>query len=201
MASAGFLLVLAIVTPAYAEFPKSAPAKPASVIIGVYVTHVYDLNPETARSPLASGRGPAPIARHPSAEYIGDLPGEGGKGRAHGLVEKAANLDQRYFRAVIRYSGTCASIRSNEYNLPIEFGEGIYDTNTLTYRGRHAAVGHRAGRHARALGDCAIPLEHPARCSSVNFGDPTLTKPMTSMASEKAVIEVERSTARFLSSS
>jgi len=192
--SAALLFLLAIGAPVYGEFPKPAPAKPEGVIIGVYVTHVYDLNPGNNSFTV----GFWAWARHRSREIrpldtLEIYQAKEVKAEPTVSIAKGGEIwDQRYFRAVIRYSWDMREYPFDEYNLPIEFGEGIYDTNTVTYVADKRQSGIEPDAMPAHWGIARFRFDTGAMQYPSTFGDPTLTKPLTSMAFGKAVIEVER---------
>jgi len=194
IAPAAFLLLLAISVPAHAEFPKPVPAKLSGVIIGIYVTHVYDLNPGGNSFTV----GFWAWARHKSRdlhplETLEIYQAKDVKAEKTVSIEKGGEIwDQRYFRAVIRYSWDMREYPFDEYNLPIEFGEGIYDTNTVTYVADTRQSGIEPDAMPAHWRVTRFHFDTGAMQYPSTFGDPTLTKPLTSMAFGKAVIEVER---------
>jgi hypothetical protein len=193
-ASAALLFVLAIGTPLYAEFPKAPPPKPASVIIGIYVTHIYDLNPGGNSFTVGFWAWARRRSRdiHP-LDTLQIFQAKEVKAEPTVSIEKGGEIwDQRYFRAVIRYSWDMREYPFDEYNLPLEFGEGIYDTNALTYVADTRQSGIEPDAMPAHWRITRFRFDTGAMQYPSTFGDPTLTKPLTSMAFGKAVVEVER---------
>src|SRR5258706_4928491 len=193
-ASAAFLFVLAIGTPVYAEFPRAPPPQPTSVVIGIYITHIYDLNPGGNSFTVGFWAWARRRSRdiHP-LDTLQVFQAKEVRAEPAVSIEKGGEIwDQRYFRAVIRYSWDMRQYPFDEYDLPIEFGEGIYDTMTLTYVADKRQSGIEPDAMPAHWGIARFRFDTGADRYPSTFGDPTLTKPLSSWAFGKAIVRVER---------
>jgi hypothetical protein len=194
-AAAVMFVAFALTLPLRAASPAAAPATgPERVVIGIFVTQIYDLDPtgnafsvsfwlwarhrRTDTHPLDTVEiaGAKKVDREPTLR----------------LVKAGEVWEQKFFRAVIRYPWELREYPFDEHNFVITFEEGLYDGETMVYvpdtvqsgidpaaMGSHWAIG-------------PFRLETQLRKASTTYGDPTLTKPRSYWANGKVTIYAER---------
>src|SRR4051812_24163424 len=146
------VLLLVAAYPLRAQVPAPAPAGPERVVVGVYVTQIYDLDP-TGNSFTASfwlwtrhrGGNIRPL------DTIHILGAKKVESEPTLTIVKAGQVwDQKFFRAVIRYSWELREYPFDEHNFVIRFEGGAFGSETIVYVPDPLPSGrHPGGRWSR----------------------------------------------------
>jgi hypothetical protein len=188
------MFVLVAVVPLRAETPAPSPAGPERVVVGIYVTQIYDLDP-TGNSFTASfwlwtrHRGgniqPLDTIHILSAKKVESEP-------TLTMVKAGQVWDQKFFRAVIRYAWELREYPFDEHNFVIRFEEGLYDGEMVVYVPDRV----QSGIDLEAMGSRwsigGFRFETELRRSPTTYGDPTLTKPKSFSAHGVVTVYAER---------
>lgn len=188
------VLSLVAALPLRAQAPAPAAAGPERVVVGVYVTQIYDLDPTgnsfTATFWLWTRHRGGNIRPLDTIHILGAKKVESEPTLT--LVKAGQVWDQKFFRAVIRYAWELREYPFDEHNFAIRFEEGLYDSETVIYvpdRGQSgidlAAMGSRWN-----IGSFRFDTE--LRRSPTTYGDPTLNKPKSFGAQGVVTVYAER---------
>jgi hypothetical protein len=192
--AAAAVLALIASLPLRAQAPAPAPSGPEHVIIGVWVTQIYDLDP-TAGSFTASfwlwtrHRGgnlrPLDTIHILGAKKVDSEP-------TLTQVKAGQVWDQKFFRAVIHYTWELREYPFDEHNFVIRFEEGLYDGEALVY----VPDRMQSGIDTTALGSRwsigSFDFETQLRRSPTTYGDPALAKPKSVSADGVITVYAER---------
>ncbi|MEA2336149.1 MAG: hypothetical protein QOE82_156 [Thermoanaerobaculia bacterium] len=194
---AAVILTLAFAMPLRAQRPAvSTPKAPERVLIGVWVTQIYDLDPSggsftatfwvwTRHSP--SGIHPLDTLHITSAKKVESEP-------TLTLVRGGEEWDQKFFRAVIRHSWDLREYPFDEHNLRINFEESLYDGTSVVY----VPDKSQSGVDREALGSRwaidAFHFETSLEKAATTYGDPTITEARSYWASGTVTVFAERQT-------
>jgi hypothetical protein len=191
-------LAVAAVFALIAALPLSgqapAPAGPERVVIGVYVTQIYDLDPAgnafTASFWLWTRHRGGNIRPLDTIHILGAKKVESEPTLT--LVKAGQVWDQKFFRAVIRYAWELREYPFDEHNFVIRFEEGLYDSESVVY----VPDRMQSGIDLAALGSRwsigSFDFETELRRSPTTYGDPTLTKPKSYAAHGVVTVYAER---------
>jgi hypothetical protein len=194
-AAAVTFVAVALALPLRAASPAATPASgPERVVIGIYVTQIYDLDP-TGNSFSVSFWLWARHHRtdiHPldTVEIAGAKKVE--RDPTLTLVKAGEVWDQKLFRAVIRYPWELREYPFDEHNFVITFEEGLYDGETMVYVPDTVQSGIDPAAMGSRWAIGPFRLETQLRKASTTYGDPTLTKPRSYWANGRVVIYAER---------
>jgi hypothetical protein len=177
--AAAAVLALIAALPLRAQSPAPLPAGPERVVIGVYVTQIYDLDPAgssfTASFWLWTRHRGGNIRPLDTIHILGAKKVESEPTLT--LVKAGQVWDQKFFRAVIRYAWELREYPFDEHNFVIRFEEGLYDGEALIY----VPDRMQSGIDLEAMGSRwsvgSFRFDTELRRSPPTYGDPTLTKP------------------------
>jgi hypothetical protein len=188
------VLLLVIASAVRADAPAPAPAGPERVVIGVYVTQIYDLDP-TGSSFTASfwlwtrHRGgnirPLDTIHILSAKKVESEP-------TLTMVKAGQVWDQKFFRAVIRYAWELREYPFDEHNFVIHFEEGLYDSDSVVYVPDRMQSGIDPAAMGSRWNIGPFDFQTELRRSPTTYGDPTLTKAKSYSAQGVVTVYAER---------
>jgi hypothetical protein len=191
-----FAAVLALIAalPLRAQVPTLAPPGPERVVVGVYVTQIYDLDPAgnsfTASFWLWTRHRGGNIRPLDTIHILGAKKVESEPTLTQ--VKAGQVWDQKFFRAVIRYAWELREYPFDEHNFVIRFEEGLYDSESVVY----VPDRMQSGIDLAALGSRwsvgSFDFETELRRSPTTYGDPTLTKPKSYSAHGVVTVYAER---------
>jgi hypothetical protein len=191
-----FAAVLALIgaLPLCAQVPTLAPPGPERVVVGVYVTQIYDLDPAgnsfTASFWLWTRHRGGNIRPLDTIHILGAKKVESEPTLT--LVKAGQVWDQKFFRAVIRYAWELREYPFDEHNFVIRFEEGLYDSESVVY----VPDRMQSGIDLEAMGSRwsigSFRFETELRRSPTTYGDPTLTKPKRFSAHGVVTVYAER---------
>ena len=194
-AAAVSFVAFVLALPLLAESPAASPPNgPERVVIGIYVTQIYDLDPMGNSFSVSFWLW----ARHRRADIhpldTVEIAGAKKVDREPTLtLVKAGEVwDQKFFRAVIRYPWELREYPFDEHNFVITFEEGLYDGETLVYVPDTVQSGIDPAAMGSRWAIGPFRLETKLRKASTTYGDPTLTKPRSYWANGKVTIYGER---------
>jgi len=193
--AAAAVLALIAARPLRAQAPAPpAPPGPEHVVIGIYVTQIYDLDPTggsfTASFWLWTRHRAGNIRPLDTIHILGAKKVESEPTLTQ--VKAGQVWDQKFFRAVIRYAWELREYPFDEHNFVIRFEEGLYDGDVLVYVPDRL----QSGIDLAALGSRwslgSFDFDTELRRSPTTYGDPTLTKPKSFSAHGEVTIYAER---------
>jgi hypothetical protein len=189
------VLALAVALPLRAQAPAPpAAARPERVVIGVYVTQIYDLDPTggsfTASFWLWTRHRGGNIRPLDTIHILGAKKVESEPTLT--LVKAGQVWDQRFFRAVIRYPWELREYPFDEHNFVIRFEEGLYDSETIVYLPDRAQSGIDPGAMGSRWNIGSFRFDAELRRSPTTYGDPTLNKPKSFGAQGVVTVYAER---------
>jgi hypothetical protein len=177
--TAGILtLMAALALPVRAQVPV-APAKvPEPVVIGVWITQIYDLDPSgnsftatfwvwTRHRP--QGLHPLDTLHIAGAKKVESEP-------TLTLAKGGVEWDQKFFRAVIRYAWELREYPFDEHNFRIKFEESLYDGAALVYVPDRVQSGVDAGALGSRWAIGAFRFDTGLEKAPTTYGDPTITE-------------------------
>lgn len=187
------MLALVAALPLFAQAPPAA-AGPERVVIGVYVTQIYDLDPTggsfTASFWLWTRHRGGNIKPLDTIHILGAKKVESDPTLT--LVKAGQVWDQKFFRAVIRYAWELREYPFDEHNFVIRFEEGLYDGQALVY----VPDQEQSGIDPEAMGSRwnigSFRFDTELRRSPTTYGDPTLNKPKSFSAHGEVTVYAER---------
>ncbi|MBV8546791.1 MAG: hypothetical protein JO093_06460 [Acidobacteria bacterium] len=192
---AALLLAFTAVLPARAQTPTpSAAPGPERVVIGVYVTQIYDLDPTGASFTAsfwlwARHRGgnirPLDTIHIVGAKKVESEP-------TLTIVKAGQVWDEKFFRATMRYAWELREYPFDEHNLVIRFEDGLYDSETLIYIPDRAQSGIDPAAMGSRWNIGSFRFDAELRKSPTTYGDPTLTKPQSVSAQGVVTVYAER---------
>jgi len=176
--AAAFLLALALAVPLHAEPPAVPAAKaPERVLIGVYVTQIYDLDPSgssfTACFWVWTRHRPQGIHPLDTLHILGAKKVESEPTLT--LVRGGEEWDQRFFRAVIRHSWDLREYPFDEHNFRINFEESLYDGASVVYVPDKSQSGVDPGALGSRWAIGAFRFDTSLQKAPTTYGDPTIT--------------------------
>jgi hypothetical protein len=192
LAAVAAALSLVAALPLRAQTP--APAGPERVVIGVYVTQIYDLDPTggsfTASFWLWTRHRGGDIRPLDTIHILGAKKVESEPTIT--MVKAGQVWDQKFFRAVIRYAWELREYPFDEHNFVIRFEEGMYDSESVIYVPDRVQSGIDLDAMGSrwSIGFCRFNAE--LRRSATTYGDPTLTKPKSYSAQGVVTVYAER---------
>ncbi len=191
----GTALLLAMALPLRADLPGTPTAKePEKVIIGVYVTQIYDLDPAGSAFSTAFWVWARHRTRdlHPldTIHFIGAKKVESEP--AFTLVKGGEVWDQKFFRVVFRHSWELREYPFDEHNFRINFEESELDGSSVVYVPDKLESGVKPEAMGLRWEISAFRFESGLLKAATTYGDPTLTKPVSYWAHAEAVIYGER---------
>jgi hypothetical protein len=171
-------VALALALPLRAESPAASPGRgPEPVVVGVYVTQIYDLDP-SGNSFSASfwvwtrhrahGIHPLDTLHIIGAKKVESEP-------TLTLVRGGEEWDQKFFRAVIRYSWELREYPFDEHNFRINFEEGLYDGALVVYVPDKLQSGVDPGALGSRWAIGAFHFDTGLQKAATTYGDPTIT--------------------------
>jgi len=174
--------------------PGPAAPGPERVVVGVYVTQIYDLDPTggsfTASFWLWTRHRGGDIRPLDTIHILGAKKVESEPTIT--MVKAGQVWDQKFFRAVIPYSWELREYPFDEHNFVIRFEEGAFDSRTITY----VADRGQSGIDPEALGSRwnlgSFRFDTELRRSPTTYGDPTLLKPESFSANGVVTVYAER---------
>jgi hypothetical protein len=192
--AAAAMLALIAVLPVRAQAPPPVPAGPERVVIGVYVTQIYDLDPAgssfSASFWLWTRHRGGNIRPLDTIHILGAKKVESEPTLT--LVKAGQVWDQKFFRAVIRYAWELREYPFDEHNFVIRFEEGLYNGEALVYVPDRV----QSGIDPEAMGSHwnvgSFRFDTELRRSPTTYGDPTLDKPKSFSAHGVVTIYAER---------
>ncbi|HEV7572735.1 MAG TPA: hypothetical protein VGQ21_14650 [Thermoanaerobaculia bacterium] len=118
-----------------AAVPAPSTAGPEQIVIGVYVTQIYDMDPTggsfSASFWLWTRHRDGNIHPLDTVEIAGAMKVESEPTLT--LVKAGQVWEQKLFRAVIRYAWELREYPFDEHNFVINFEEGLYDGDSVVY--------------------------------------------------------------------
>jgi hypothetical protein len=195
---AAVLLAIAAVLPMcgaeVAPPPAAVPAGPERVVVGVYVTQIYDLDP-TGNSFTVTfwawtrhhGGNIRPLE---TIHIVGAKKVESEPTLS--LVKAGQMWDQKFFRAVIRHAWELREYPFDEHNLVIRFEEGLYDADVLVYVPDRVQSGIDPDAMGSRWNIGSFRFDTELRRFPTTYGDPTLTKPKSYSAQGVVTIYAQR---------
>jgi hypothetical protein len=193
-AAVAAILALATALPLHAQVPPPAVTGPERVVVGIYVTQIYDLDPTggsfTASFWLWTRHRGADIRPLDTIHILGAKKVESEPTLT--LVKAGQVWDQKFFRAVIRYAWELREYPFDEHNFVIRFEEGLYDGQALIYVPDRMQSGIDLDAMGSRWSIGSFRFETELRRSPTTYGDPTLTKPKSFSAHGVATIYAER---------
>jgi hypothetical protein len=187
-------LIVVLALPVRAEVP-GAPAKvPEPVLVGVWVTQIYDLDP-------SGGSFTACFwvwTRHPvNAIHPLDTLHIAGAKKVESeptltLVKGGQQWDQKFFRAVIRYSWDLREYPFDEHNFQIDFEESLYDGASVVYVPDKSQSGIEPGALGSRWAIGAFRFETSLQKAPTTYGDPTITEAKSYWAHGRVTVYGER---------
>jgi hypothetical protein len=192
-AAAVLVLVAALPLRAQAPAPPS-PAGPERVVVGVYVTQIYDLDPAgnsfTASFWLWTRHRGGNIRPLDTIHILGAKKVESEPTLTQ--VKAGQVWDQKFFRAVIRYAWELREYPFDKHNFAIRFEEGLYDGEALIYVPDRVQSGMDPAAMGSRWGIISFRFDTELRKSLTTYGDPTLSKPKSFSAHGEAIVYAER---------
>ncbi|HEV7571827.1 MAG TPA: hypothetical protein VGQ21_10050 [Thermoanaerobaculia bacterium] len=193
-AGAAAVLVLALALPARAQLPAPVPAGPERVVVGIWVTQIYDLDPTggsfTATFWLWTRHRGGNIRPLDTIHILGAKKVESEPTLT--LVKAGQVWDQKFFRAVIRYAWELREYPFDEHTFVIRFEDGLYDSETLIYLPDRQQSGIDLGAMGSRWSIGFFRFDAELRRSPTTYGDPTLTKPKSFSAQGVVTVYAER---------
>jgi hypothetical protein len=192
---AGLLLVLTFASPLRAELPAAPPAKrPEPVTIGVYVTQIYDLDPAgnsfTASFWVWARHRDRNIHPLDTLHILGAKNVESEPTLT--LVKAGEVWDQKFFRAVIRYTWELRQYPFDAHNFRISFEEGLYDASEVVYVPDKLQSGVDPGAMGSRWAIGGFHFDTDLLKAATTYGDPTLTRPRSYSARGNVVVHGAR---------
>jgi hypothetical protein len=192
--AAAALLLLAVTLPLHAQTSAPAAPGPERVVVGVYVTQIYDLDPTggsfTASFWLWTRHRGGNIRPLDTIHILGAKKVESEPTLT--TVKAGQVWDQKFFRAVIRYAWELREYPFDEHNFVIRFEDGLYDSETLIYLPDRAQSGIDPGAMGSRWNIGSFRFDAELRRSPTTYGDPTLNKPQSSTALGVVTVYGER---------
>ena len=175
---ASLFIALALALPLCAESPAASPASgPEKVVIGVWVTQIYDLDPSgnsfTASFWVWTRHRPHGVHPLDTLHIMGAKKVESEPTLT--LVKAGVEWDQKFFRAVIRYAWELREYPFDEHNFRINFEESLYDGDSVVYVPDKQQSGVDAGALGARWAIGSFELETSLRRAPTTYGDPTIT--------------------------
>jgi hypothetical protein len=191
---AALLLAFAAVLPARAQTPTPSTAGPERVVIGVYVTQIYDLDPTggsfTASFWLWTRHRGGDIRPLDTIHILGAKKVESEPTLT--MVKAGQVWDQKFFRAVIRFAWELREYPFDEHNFVIRFEEGLYDGEVLVYVPDRVQSGIDPGSMGSRWNIGSFRFDAEIRRSPTTYGDPTLNQAKSFSAQGVVTIYAER---------
>jgi hypothetical protein len=188
------VLLLAANLPVHAQTPAPAAPGPERVVVGVYVTQIYDLDPTggsfTASFWLWTRHRGGDIRPLDTIHVLGAKKVESEPTLT--MVKAGQVWDQKFFRAVIRYAWELREYPFDEHDFVIRFEDGLYDSQTLIYLPDRAQSGIDPGAMGSRWNIGSFRFDAELRRSPTTYGDPTLNKPKSFTAQGVVTIYAER---------
>jgi hypothetical protein len=164
------------------------------VLIGVWVTQIYDLDPSgnsfTAsfwiwtRHP-AHGIHPLDTLHILGAKRVESEP-------TLTLIRGEEEWDQKFFRAVIRYSWDLREYPFDEHNFRINFEESLYDGGSVVYVPDKAQSGVDPGALGSRWAIGTFRFETGLQKAPTTYGDPMITEAKSYWAHGTVTVYGER---------
>jgi hypothetical protein len=193
-AAVAAILALATALPLHAQVPPPAVTGPERVVVGIYVTQIYDLDPTggsfTASFWLWSRHRGGNIRPLDTIHILGAKKVESEPTLT--MVKAGQVWDQKYFRAVIRYAWELREYPFDEHSFVIRFEDGLYDSETLVYLPDRAQSGIDLGAMGSRWNIGSFRFDAELRRTPTTYGDPTLNKPKSFSAQGVVTVYAER---------
>ncbi|MEA2328440.1 MAG: hypothetical protein QOE68_3399, partial [Thermoanaerobaculia bacterium] len=190
---------IAAALPLRAQAPPPVPAGPERVVVGVYVTQIYDLDPTggsfTASFWLWTRHRGGNIRPLDTIHILGAKKVESEPTLT--LVKAGQVWDQKFFRAAIRYAWELREYPFDEHNFVIRFEEGLYDSETIIYVPDRMQSGIDLAAMGSRWSIGSFRFDTELRRSPTTYGDPTLTKPKSYAAHGVVTVYAERRQTRI----
>ncbi|HEV7426800.1 MAG TPA: hypothetical protein VGQ46_10565 [Thermoanaerobaculia bacterium] len=191
-AAAIFVLVAAL--PVLAAVPAPSTAGPEQIVIGVYVTQIYDMDPTggsfSASFWLWTRHRDGNIHPLDTVEIAGAKKVESEPTLT--LVKAGQVWEQKFFRAVIRYAWELREYPFDEHNFVINFEEGLYDGDSVVYVPDRVQSGIDPAAMGSRWAIGSVHFDTELRKSPTTYGDPTVTKPKSYWAHGTVRVYAER---------
>jgi len=184
------LLVLAVFAAAAAPLR----AAPERVLIGAYVTDLYDFNPGANCYTVSFWIWTRHVS--PRLHPLDTLVVRNAKSVALGKISEVPRngeiWSERFVTAVVRYDWDLRYYPFDRHVLPLTIEEGVWDTGTLVYAGdaAHTKIDPLSTEDdwvVKAFRIAVVPVQYPT-----TFGDPALTNGSSVFSRAAMTIEVER---------
>ena len=192
-AAAAVLLIAATLT-AHAQTQAPVATGPERVVIGVYVTQIYDLDPTggsfTASFWLWTRHRGGNVRPLDTIHLLGAKKVESEPTLT--MVKAGQVWDQKFFRAVIRFAWELREYPFDEHNFVIRFEDGLYDSDTLIYVPDRAQSGIDPGSMGSRWNIGAFRFDAELRRAPTTYGDPALNKAKSLMAQGVVTVYAER---------
>jgi len=188
------VLLLATTLPLHAQTPPPAAPGPERVVVGVYVTQIYDLDPTggsfTASFWLWSRHRGGNIRPLDTIHILGAKKVESEPTLT--MVKAGQVWDQKFFRAVIRYAWELREYPFDEHDFVIRFEDGLYDSDALIYLPDRMQSGIDLGAMGSRWNIGSFRFDAELRRTPTTYGDPTLNKPKSFSAQGVVTVYAER---------
>ncbi|MEA2239825.1 MAG: hypothetical protein QOC81_4549 [Thermoanaerobaculia bacterium] len=193
--TAVILTLAALATPLRAASPAVPTAKaPERVLVGIWVTQIYDLDPSGGSFTACfwvwtrhsvNAIHPLDTLHIAGAKKVESEP-------TLTLVKGGEQWDQKFFRAVIRYSWDLREYPFDEHNFAINFEEGLYDGASVVYVPDKPQSGIDPGALGSRWAVGSFHYETSLEKAPTTYGDPTITEAKSYWAHGKVTIYCER---------
>jgi len=169
-------------------------AAPERVLIGAYVTDLYDFNPGANCYTVSFWLWTRHVS--PQLHPLDTLVVRNAKSVTLGKVSEVPRngeiWSERFVTAVVRYDWDLRHYPFDRHLLPLTIEEGVWDTKTLVYAGdmAHTKIDPAASEddwEVNAFRMNVVPVQYPT-----TFGDPALTDGSSVFSRAAMTIEVER---------
>jgi hypothetical protein len=188
------MLMLVAAVAAHAQAPAPAPSGPERVVVGIYVTQIYDLDPAANSFSVSfwlwTRHRDATIRPLDTIHIMGAKKVESEPTLT--LVKAGQVWDQKFFRAVIRYAWELREYPFDKHDFVVRFEEGLYDGGRLIYVADRVQSGIDPATLGSRWSVASFRFDTELRKSLTTYGDPTLTMPKSFSAQGVATIHAER---------
>lgn len=169
-------------------------AAPERVLIGAYVTDLYDFNPGANCYTVSFWIWTR--HRSPQLHPLDTLIIRNAKSMTMGKISEVPRngeiWSERFVTAVVRYDWDLRHYPFDRHVLPLTIEEGVWDTSALVYAGdmTHTKIDPAATEddwEVNGFRVSVVPVQYPT-----TFGDPALTNGSSVFSRAAMTIEVER---------
>ena len=169
-------------------------AAPERVLIGAYITDLYDFNPGANCYTVSFWLWSRHVS--PQLHPLDTLVVRNAKSVTMGKLSEVPRngeiWSERFVTAVVRYDWDLRHYPFDRHILPLTVEEGVWDTSTLVYAGdaAHTKIDPASAEddwEVNAFRLNVVPVQYPT-----TFGDPALTNGSSLFSRAAMTIEVER---------